>query len=117
MSLSAYQRVRTLTETPRAMECRLIREITGDLIGARDAGATGISLAPVLFRNREMWGAFGSACGARGNMLPDTLRASIVSLSLWVDRYTSDVIAGRDAIEPLIDVNRQVLEGLQSFPG
>jgi flagellar protein FlaF len=99
------------------MECRLIREITGDLIGARDAGVTGIPLAPVLFRNREMWAAFGTACGARGNMLPDTLRASIVSLSLWVERYTSDVIAGRDEIEPLIDVNRQVLEGLQSFPG
>ncbi len=117
MSLSAYQRVRTLTETPRAMECRLIREITGDMIGARDAGVTGIPLAPVLFRNREMWAAFGTACGARGNMLPDALRASIVSLSLWVERYTSDVIAGRDEIEPLIDVNRQVLEGLQSFPG
>ena len=27
------------------------------------------------------------------------------------------LIAGRDEIEPLIDVNRQVLEGLQSFPG
>lgn len=116
MSLSAYQRARTMTESPRAMECRLIREVTGDLIGARDAGVTGVTLAPVLFRNREMWAAFGSACGARGNMLPDPLRASIVSLSLWVDRYTSDVIAGRDEIEPLIDVNRQVLEGLQTLP-
>ena len=41
MSLNAYQRARTIAETPRHTECRLIREITGELIAARDAGVTG----------------------------------------------------------------------------
>lgn len=113
MSLTAYQRARTMTETPRATECRLMRQITGEMIAARDAGLSGVPLTPVLFRNREVWNAFASACAARGNNLPDALRASIVSLGLWVDRYTSDVAAGRDEIDALIDVNRAIIQGLE----
>lgn len=113
MSLIAYQRARTITETPRATECRLMRQITGEMIQAREAGLSGVPLMPVLFRNREVWNAFASACGARGNLLPDALRASIVSIGLWVDRHTSEVAAGRDHIDALIEVNRSVIEGLE----
>lgn len=112
MSLNAYQRTRTITETARSTERRLMMQITGDLIAARDAGKAGAALMPALFRNRELWSALASACAARGNALPDTLRASIVSIGLWVDRYTSDVVAGRDRIDPLIEVNRTIIEGL-----
>lgn len=114
MSLNAYQRARTITESPRASERRLLVEITGDLIAARDAGKTGLLLAPVLFRNRAVWTAFSDACATRGNRLPDALRASIISLGLWVERHTSAVIAGRDDIEPLITVNRNIIDGLQT---
>lgn len=113
MSLSAYQRARTMTEHPRSTEVRLIREITGDMIAARDAGTTGVALTPILFRNRMMWNAFTTDCASRGNQLPVELRASIVSLGLWVERYTSDVATGRDTIDALIEVNRSLIEGLQ----
>jgi len=113
MSLHAYQRARTITESPRATECRLMRQITGEMIAARDAGLNGVPLTPVLFRNREVWNAFADACATRGNRLPDGLRASIISLGLWVDRYTSDVAAGREEIEALIEVNRLIIEGLE----
>ncbi len=116
MSLTAYHRARTLVEDPRATECRLMRQITAEMIAARDAGLSGVPLTPVLFRNREVWNAFTSACAVRGNRLPDALRASIVSLGLWVDRYTTDVAAGRDEIDALIDVNRSIIEGLEGRP-
>ena len=112
MSLTAYQRTRTITETARSTERRLMMQITGDLIAARDAGQSGVALTPALFRNREVWSAFTSACAARGNQLPDPVRASIVSLGLWVDRHTSDVAAGREGIDPLIEVNRTIIEAL-----
>jgi len=112
MSLSAYQRVRTIAESPRHTEFRLVTQVTGEMIAAREAGLTGVALMPVLHRNREMWGAFSSACGAQGNGLPAELRAGIISLSLWVDRFTSDVVTGREPLEDLIEVNRQLLEGL-----
>ena len=43
MSVAAYQRVRTIAESPRATEYRLIGQSTGEMIGARDRG-----LKPIL---------------------------------------------------------------------
>lgn len=112
MSLSAYSRVRAIAETPRAQEYRLFSQITGEMIRVRDSGLTGAALMPALHRNREMWSAFSSMCGAPGNRLPPELRAGIISLALWVERFTSEVVTGRDSIDELIAVNRSVMEGL-----
>ena len=112
MSLAAYQRTRAIAETPREAEYRLMSQITGDMINARDSGLKGVALMPALGRNREAWIAFSTACGAPGNQLPDQLRANIISIALWVERYTSDVVTGRDSIEDLITVNKAIIEGL-----
>ena len=112
MSLDAYRRVRTIAETPRAQEYRLMSQITGEMIHARDAGLNGAALVPSLHRNRQAWSTFSSLCAAPGNKLPTELRASIISIALWVDRYTSEVVAGRDSIEDLINVNRAIIDGL-----
>ena len=112
MSLNAYQRARTMVESPRATEHRLMSQITGDMIAAHEAGLTGPALMPVLHRNREVWSAFSAVCGSAGNGLPDALRASIISISLWVERFTSDVATGRESIQELIEVNRTIIEGL-----
>lgn len=118
MSVAAYQRVRTIAESPRNTEFRLVSQITGEMIAARDAELRGADLMSTLHRNREMWAAFASACGASGNALPGELRAGIISLALWVDRFTSDVVTGREPIDELIGVNRLLLEGLapQALP-
>ena len=50
--------------------------------------------------------------GAVDTAATDDLRARMISLSIWGDRYTSDVIAGRDSIDSLISVNVAVIEGL-----
>jgi flagellar protein FlaF len=112
MSLAAYQRTRQIAETPREAEYRLMSQITGEMIHARDSGLQGAALMPSLGRNREAWSTFSSACGAPGNQLPPPLRASIISIALWVDRFTSEVVAGRDSIDELITVNRAIIEGL-----
>ena len=112
MSLDVYRRVRGIAESPRATEYRLMSEVTGDMINARDAGLSGAALMPALHRNREVWSTFSSLCASPGNQLPATLRASIISLALWVERFTTDVVLGRDSIDELISVNRAIIEGL-----
>jgi flagellar protein FlaF len=89
-------------------------EITGEMIAAQDAGLKGAMLMPSLYRNRQMWSTFVTDCGAKGNGLPFSLRAQIISLGLWVDRFTSDVIAGRDSIAELITLNRTIMDGLRT---
>jgi flagellar protein FlaF len=41
------------------------------------------------------------------------VRAQIISLSLWVNRHTSAVMRKEESIQPLIDVNRSIMEGLR----
>ncbi len=112
MSLNAYKQARTFSERPRAVEKRLMTEITNQMMGARDSGFKGTQLIPALHRNREVWSTFSAVCGAPGNELPMTLRASLISLSIWVDRFTSEIVAGRESIDDLIEVNLAIIEGL-----
>ena len=112
MSLDAYRRVRAIAETPRALEYRLMSQITGEMIHARDAGLKGAALMPALHRNREVWSTFSAMCAASGNKLPPDLRAGIISIAIWVERFTSEVVTGRDSIEELITVNRAIIDGL-----
>lgn len=112
MSLTAYHRARTIVETPRQAERRLMCEITGEMINARDAGHVRGALMPALHRNREVWHTFSAVCGTAGNQLPATARAGIIGLALWVDQFTSDVVAGRESIDDLIAVNRDIIDGL-----
>lgn len=112
MSLSAYQRTRSLAEAPRSAEHRLLAQVTGALIEAERKGLKGAALMDVIHWNREIWSTFGATCADAANRLPPPLRASLISLSLWVDRHSSEVIAGRAALVDLIEVNTLIMEGL-----
>lgn len=113
MTLGAYQAARARAETPRSAELRLLGEITGEMMEAEERGLRGALLMSSLHRNRQMWTAFSTDCGITGNGLPGELRAQIISLALWVDRFTSDVVAGREPIRELIEINRVIMEGLR----
>lgn len=112
MSLIAYQRAHRAAEHPRSMEHRLLAEVSRELEQAWGDGRRGIQLMPALHRNREMWATFSAACGAPGNALPDPLRASIISLALWVDRHTTSVVRGEESADALLEVNRALMDGL-----
>ncbi|MDF0542520.1 flagellar biosynthesis regulator FlaF [Sphingobium sp. H39-3-25] len=114
MSINAYRRAQSIAETPRSTEYRLMSQITGEMIAARDAGLAGAALMPSLHRNRLAWSTFSSLCGSPGNQLPNDLRARIISIALWVERHTSAVVTGRDSIDDLIEVNRAIIEGLSN---
>jgi flagellar biosynthesis activator protein FlaF len=46
------------------------------------------------------------------NQLPLALRGQIISLAMWVARYSSEVLRDGADIDPLIDINRTMMEGL-----
>ena len=62
--------------------------------------------------NRRLWSTLARDCAAEDNTLPDATRAQVISLSLWVERHSAEVFAGREAFDPLIEVNRLVMQGL-----
>jgi flagellar protein FlaF len=113
MALNAYQATAARTESPRELEYRLFGFVTGELMKAQADGRADLSkFAEAIDRNRRMWGALAVDCSSEGNSLPGDLRANIISLSLWVSRYSSEVIMGDSEIDPLIEINRTIMQGL-----
>jgi flagellar protein FlaF len=48
--------------------------------------------------------------------MDQAMRASIISISLFVGRHSSAVMRGEDTFDALIDINRMIMQGL-SGPG
>ena len=113
MSLQAYRQAATRGETPRETEYRLFAQVTLALMEASKADPNDVARrVDALDWNRRMWTVLADACASADNRLPPPLRASIISLSLWVGRHTSAVIRKQEHIEPLIEVNRLIMQGL-----
>ena len=113
MGLQAYQKAAARSENPREAEYRLFGQVTRALMEADklpdDKFAEKVE---ALDWNRRLWSALASDCSDPANQLPMPLRAQIISLSLWVSRHTSSVIRREEEIEPLIDINRIMMNGL-----
>jgi flagellar protein FlaF len=63
-----------------------------------------------------MWATFSNDCASPDNKLPDKLRAQIISIGLWVSRYSSQVMRNGASVSALIDVNRSIMQGLEQKP-
>ena len=114
MPVQAYQKAQRAAENPRSAEYRLFGQVTGALIDARSAGAKGTTLIDAIDWNRRLWSTLAVDCMDDGNQLPKPLRAQIVSLSIWVTKYSSQVMQTGAPLEPLIDINRTIMQGLQA---
>jgi flagellar protein FlaF len=109
MSVSSYQKAQEITDNPRTVEHRMLARVTGMLIDA--AETRGKDLTEACFYNRKLWSIFQADLASPGNGLPDELKARLLSLSIWVQKYSGEVLTGAP-VEPLIDVNRSIMEGL-----
>ena len=112
MSLTAYQKTQSATEDARTTEYRLFGLVTGALMEAAQEQRGSAKLVEAVDWNRRLWNTLASDCSDDQNRLTPQLRAQIISLSLWVGRYSSQVIRGKAAIDPLVDINRTIMQGL-----
>lgn len=113
MSLQAYQRASEHAEAPKQTEYRLFGLVTRALMDAAAKDESDFNgRMRALHWNRRLWTTLAGDCADPGNSLPMDLRASIISLSIWVDKHTSSVMRKEEAIQPLIDVNRIIMQGL-----
>jgi flagellar protein FlaF len=113
MSLRAYQTAAERAENPRDIEYRLFGQVTRALLEASkvDAGDFNTRIT-ALDWNRRLWSTLATDCADPQNTLPEAARASIISLSLWVGRHTSLVMRKEEDFEPLIEINRMIMQGL-----
>ncbi len=113
MSHEAYRKMQKTTAQPRDAEYRAFSEATRKLMAASEAGREDLKqLIDAVHLNRSLWRALAADCADEQNKLPTETRAMIISLARWVSLYSSDVMRKKEAVAPLIDVNRIIMDGL-----
>ena len=113
MSLQAYKNTQAATEDPRVTEYRLFGQVTGALLDAQKSNASGTPLVEAIDWNRRMWRTLAADCMDERNSLSEDVRAKIISLSLWVSKYSRQVTREKAPLDPLIEINRNIMQGLQ----
>ena len=113
MSLQAYKTAATRAENPREMEYRLFGQVTRALMHAATVDRGDIATRiDALDWNRRLWSALATDCTNPDNGMDKGLRAQIISISLFVGRHSSAIMRGEEDFEPLIDINRMIMQGL-----
>ena len=113
MSLKAYKATQVATEDPRVTEYRLFGQVTGALLNAKQTNASGVPLVEAVDWNRRLWRTLAADCMDDRNKLTQEVRAKIISLSLWVAKYSRNVTREKASLDPLIEINRNIMQGLQ----
>ena len=113
MSLQAYKTAAARAESPREMEDRLFGQVTRALVHASTVDRADIQTRiDALDWNRRLWSALATDCSDPDNALANPLRAQIISISLFVNKHSSEIMRGDEDFEPLIDINKMVMQGL-----
>jgi flagellar protein FlaF len=95
------------------MEYRLFGQVTRALMHAATVDPKDIATRiDALDWNRRLWSTLATDCANPDNAMDQALRAQIISISLFVGRHSSAVMRGEEDFEPLIDINRMIMQGL-----
>ena len=118
MSLQAYKTATARAENPREAEYRLFGQVTRALMDASRADPADIKTRiDALDWNRRLWSTLATDCANPDNTLPPPLRAQLISISLFVSRHSSAVMRREEDFEPLIDINKMIMQGLAPTSG
>lgn len=123
MGLTAYKRTISHTESPRQIERRILQQVTHELekfqeeFDASEQRYERLQLLAngvrnTLWKNERLWISLKLDLAESDNQLDENLRASLISLAIWVENHTQAVMAGGKNIRPLVDVNRSIIDGL-----
>src|SRR4029077_8188449 len=114
MTLQAYKNTQRITEEPRTTEYRLFGQVTGALIDVQKAGHDSSPLlVDAIDWNKRLWRTLAADCMDDRNQLPQEVLAKIVSLSLWIAKYSRKVTREGASLDPLSQVNRTIIQGLR----
>ena len=66
-----------------------------------------------LYRNQQLWSCVLNDVALSTNLLPQTLKDDITCVGLWAMRYSTLAIPQRLPVAPLIEINRNIMDGLR----
>tara|TARA_R100000322_G_scaffold163495_1_gene127111 strand:- start:11 stop:409 length:399 start_codon:yes stop_codon:yes gene_type:complete len=129
MSIAAYKRTIRESESPRQIERRVFVRVTGELdkqAQAYDAAPSRVDRGDLLAsglrnhlaENLKLWTTIKFDLSQPENGLPPQLKAGLISLALFVERQTAQIIGGNSGVGVLVQINKSLISGLSgTAPG
>ena len=115
LAADAYAAIDPALTSPGRAEAMVFAKVTRRLEAAfADGTAPNAARVAALHDNRRLWHATAYACASDDNAMPDGLRAGLIGMAAFVDRHTSQVLAGKAEPAPLFEINRRVTAGLSA---
>jgi flagellar biosynthesis activator protein FlaF len=123
---NAYSRTARTGLSVRQLEASVLRQCTADLLRAGDAPDDQMGLLAALDQNRQVWSLFSSAARSTDNDLPVAFKTSILRIAAFIFKRTMEIIQAqadgtatplKTLLEPLIDLNRTLISGLEGNAG
>ena len=112
MYIDVYKKASLNTSSPRAIEYKIFAEVTGQLSKTNTDDTLPQERINTLFRNSQLWLTLEADLVCPENELDKELKAGLISLAIWVRRFTALAMRNREDLEPLISVNKKIMEGL-----
>lgn len=111
----AYGEVRNRTADSKSVESALFRQITDGLIEAQDLKQSDPSTwADAINRNLDLWTLLATDLMHPENRLDESIRKSLLELSVFVRRASMQILAGSDELSDLIEINESIMQGLSN---
>ncbi len=111
-NFAQYETSRRFTATAQDNEILIFTNANALLAQARTADKkTRIS---ALFNNQRLWSAIVKDLALETNQLPAELKQNLTELGFWAMQYSTRAMAEDLSLDPLINVNRDMIEGLQA---
>ena len=114
-----YLTAQNTLETPRQVEFRLFSAVTRALMDVRPLmGSTHpgevAKIAYAIGWNRDVWNHLMPEVLDEANKMTRDLKVSLINICIFVNKHTDKITHGQSTdIEPLIAINRNVMEGLK----
>ncbi|WP_334129907.1 flagellar biosynthesis regulator FlaF [Sneathiella sp.] len=112
MSVAAYQKANQNAEAPRLTEYRAFALFTRAMEEA-DKEDDAMARIRAIANNRRLWLTLQTDLLSEENNLPDDLKGRLLSIALWVGRYSTKAMKGEATVDPLVTVNKQIMEGMK----
>ncbi len=96
----------------RDTEYKAFDRVTQALSSSKDKQLDDSGYLEAINTNRRLWQALEVDVSSEKNVLPDQLKAKIISVAIWVDKHSAKVTRGEAKVEPLITVNEAIMKGL-----
>ena len=110
---TAYAKVQTTIGSYRDTEYRLLGAVTGALVEAQDGDCSLQQQIKAVLWNDKIWNAFMCDLCSPENSLPKPLKSALLSLTVFVHKETQRILDKEADLEALININRQIMEGLK----